>query len=167
MPPAGAGTRPRRVVVIVMDSVGIGELPDAAAYGDEGSNTLGNISAHVRLQLPTLSAPGLPRLVVLRDRPPAPVPPMAAFGRMREASPGKDSVTGHWELMGLVLDRPFPVFPGGFTREILAEFSRRTGRGALGQTAASGTRIIDELVPEHVRTGALIVYTSADSVFQI
>ncbi|MFI5076604.1 MAG: hypothetical protein ACHQRO_04630, partial [Vicinamibacteria bacterium] len=93
-----AGVRPRRVIVIVMDSVGIGELPDAAAYGDEGSNTLGNISAHVRLQLPTLSALGLTRLVGLRDQPAPPVAPMAAYGRMREASPGKDSVTGHWEL---------------------------------------------------------------------
>src|SRR5687767_12947835 len=150
-----------------MDSVGIGELPDAAAYGDEGSNTLGNISAHVRLQLPTLSALGLTRLVGLRDQPAPPAAPMAAYGRMREASPGKDSVTGHWELMGLVLDRPFPVFPGGFPAELMSEFQKRIRRGTIGNKAASGTAIIDELGPEHVRTGKPIVYTSADSVFQI
>ena len=93
--------------------------------------------------------------------------PRGAFGRMAEQSPGKDSVTGHWELMGLVLDRPFPVFPNGFPSKIISEFERRTGRRALGNKAASGTAIIDELGPEHMRTGSLIVYTSADSVFQI
>src|SRR3982750_1661198 len=108
---SAAEARPRRAIVIVLDSVGIGELPDAAAYGDQGSNTLANISAHVRLQLPPLTALGLTPPVALRDQAPAPIAPMAAYGRMREASPGKDSVTGHWELMGLVLDRPFPTFP--------------------------------------------------------
>ena len=150
-----------------MDSVGIGELPDAAAYGDEGSNALGNISAHVRLQLPTLSALGLTRLVVLRDQPPAPVAPMAAFGRMREASPGKDSVTGHWELMGLVLDRPFPTFPHGFPPDVIEAFEARIGRQTMGNVVGSGTEVMERFGADHMRTGRPIVYTSADSVFQI
>ena len=164
--PAGAA-RPRRVIVIVLDSVGIGELPDAAAYDDQGSNTVGNISAHVRLQLPTLTAFGLTRLVALRDQPAPPIAPMAAFGRMREASPGKDSVTGHWELMGLVLDRPFPTFPNGFPAEVIAAFEARIGRRSMGNVVGSGTEIMDRFGAEHMRTGHPIVYTSADSVFQI
>jgi len=163
----------RRAIVIVMDSVGIGELPDAAAYGDQGSNTLGNIATRVALHLPTLRALGLGRVAALGTPPstasqafPAPAMP-SAVGRMAEASAGKDSVTGHWEMMGIVLDRPFPVFPHGFSAGLLAEFSRQTGRAVIGNKAASGTQIIDELGPEHLRTGALIVYTSADSVFQI
>src|SRR5947208_8490819 len=151
-----------------MDSVGIGELPDAAAYGDEGSNTVGNIARRVPLKIPTLRSLGLDRLVTLTPTPtPIPIPTPAAAGRMAEASAGKDSVTGHWEMMGIVLDVPFPVFPNGFPREVLADFSARTGRAVLGNKAASGTVIIDELGAEHIRTGALIVYTSADSVFQI
>jgi phosphopentomutase len=150
-----------------MDSVGIGELPDAAAYGDQGSNTLGNISAHVRLQLPTLSTLGLTRLVALRDQPAAPVAPMAAYGRMREASPGKDSVTGHWELMGLVLDRPFPTFPHGFPPDVIEAFEARIGRQTLANVVGSGTEVMDRFGEEHMRTGRPIVYTSADSVFQI
>src|SRR5437870_3378054 len=155
-----------------MDSVGIGELPDAAAYGDEGSNTVGNIARRVPLKIPTLRSLGLDRLVTLTPTPtptptPIPIPTPAAAGRMAEASAGKDSVTGHWEMMGIVLDVPFPVFPNGFPREVLADFSARTGRAVLGNKAASGTAIIDELGAEHLRTGALIVYTSADSVFQI
>jgi phosphopentomutase len=167
MPDQAVEARPRRVILIVLDSVGIGELPDAAAYGDQGSNTLGNISAHVRLHLPTLSALGLSRLVALRDQPPAPVAPMAAYGRMREASPGKDSVTGHWELMGLVLDRPFPTFPEGFPPDVIAAFEARIGRRTLANVVGSGTEIMDRFGAEHVRTGQPIVYTSADSVFQI
>jgi len=159
--------RPRRVIVIVLDSVGIGELPDAGDYGDEGSNTVGNISAHVRLQVPTLTSLGLTRLVALRDQPPPPVAPMAAYGRMREASPGKDSVTGHWELMGLVLDRPFPTFPKGFPPELIATFEARIGRKTLANVVGSGTEIMDRYGAEHLRTGSPIVYTSADSVFQI
>jgi phosphopentomutase len=155
-----------RAIVIVMDSVGIGELPDADAYGDRGSNTLGNIAGRVPLRVPTLRALGLDRLVALGGTPPDDGP-RAAIGRMAEASAGKDSVTGHWEMMGIVLDRPFPTFPGGFSADIIEEFSRRTGRAVIGNKAASGTAIIDELGPEHMRTGALIVYTSADSVFQI
>ena len=149
-----------------MDSVGIGELPDAATYGDQGSNTVGNIAKQVPLKVPTLRSLGLGRLVALGGDP-APAAPRAAVGRMAEASAGKDSVTGHWEMMGIVLDRAFPTFPNGFSRQIIDEFSRRTGRGVIGNKAASGTQIIDELGAEHIQTGALIVYTSADSVFQI
>jgi phosphopentomutase len=155
-----------RAIVIVLDSVGIGELPDAGVYGDQGSNTLRNIARRIPLKLPTLRALGLDRLVDLGSSGPC-ADPHAATGRMAEASPGKDSVTGHWEMMGIVLDRPFPVFPNGFQNEILDEFARQTGRGVLGNKAASGTEIIDALGPEHLRTGAFIVYTSADSVFQI
>jgi phosphopentomutase len=156
----------KRAIVIVMDSVGIGEMPDADAYGDRGSNTLGNIARRVPLRLPTLRALGLDRLVALGGSPPN-GDARAAIGRMAEASAGKDSVTGHWEMMGIVLDRPFPTFPRGFPPDVIDVFSRRTGRAVLGNKPASGTAIIDELGPEHMRTGALIVYTSADSVFQI
>ena len=155
-----------RAIVIVLDSVGIGELPDASAYGDQGSNTVGNISAHVHLQVPTLHALGLTRIVDVRHYAPSPAP-LAAYGRMREASPGKDSVTGHWELMGLVLERAFPTFPQGFPPEVIADFERRIGRRTMGNVVGSGTEIMDRLGAEHMRTRAPIVYTSADSVFQI
>jgi phosphopentomutase len=155
----------RRAIVIVLDSVGCGELPDAASYGDQGSNTLGNIAKRIPLKLSTLRRLGLDRIASIGGTPSGPA--AAAIGRMAEASAGKDSVTGHWEMMGIVLERPFPVFPNGFSSGVLAEFSRLTGRGAIGNKAASGTEIIEELGPEHLRTGALIVYTSADSVFQI
>ncbi len=155
----------RRAIVIVMDSVGVGELPDAASYGDQGSNTVGNIARRVPLRVPTLRSLGFGRVADIGGAPAA--APLAATGRMAEASAGKDSVTGHWEMMGIVLDRPFPTFPDGFPPEIIAEFARLAGRGVLGNKAASGTAIIDELGPAHMRTGALIVYTSADSVFQI
>ena len=149
-----------------MDSVGIGELPDANVYGDEGSNTVGNIAKQIPLKLPTLRSLGFDRLVSIGGAAPS-ASPRAATGRMAEASAGKDSVTGHWEMMGIVLDKAFPTFPKGFSSEIIAEFSRLTGRAVLGNKAASGTAILDELGPEHMKTGALIVYTSADSVFQI
>jgi phosphopentomutase len=155
-----------RAVVIVLDSVGIGELPDASAYGDRGSDTLGNIARQVSLGIPTLRALGLGRIARIGQGSPGRFT-AAAIGRMAEASAGKDSVTGHWEMMGIVLDRPFPVFPDGFPRAVIEEFSRRTNRAVVGNKAASGTAIIDELGAEHMRTGALIVYTSADSVFQI
>ena len=155
-----------RVFLIVLDSVGVGELPDAASYGDQGSNTLGNISRHRSLHLPSLQVLGLGNIIPINGVPPA-QHPGAAFGRMAEASPGKDSVTGHWEMMGLVLDRPFPTFPNGFSRNLMEEFERRIGRGTLGNIAASGTAIIDALGPEHIASGKPIVYTSADSVFQI
>ena len=153
-----------RVILIVMDSVGIGELPDAADYGDQGSNTVGNMAGQVGLRVPTLRALGLSRVVEIGGPSPDPI---GAFGRMAEASAGKDSVTGHWEMMGIVLDRPFPTFPNGFPPDVMREFEARVGRRTLGNTVASGTVIIDQLGPEHVRTGAPIIYTSADSVFQI
>ena len=149
----------------MLDSVGIGELPDAAAYGDEGSNTLGNIAKQLPLQVPTLRSLGLGELVDLGASSSA--EHRGACGRMAEASPGKDSVTGHWEMMGIVLDRAFPTFPAGFAPTLIQEFERRIGRGTLGNVVASGTEIIDRLGPEHLRTGKPIVYTSADSVFQV
>jgi phosphopentomutase len=152
-----------------MDSVGIGELPDAAAYGDQGSDTVGNIARQVPLHLPTLRSLGFARIARIDPEmsDTGPAAQLGAVGRMAEASAGKDSVTGHWEMMGIVLDKPFPTFPDGFSSDIVREFARRTGRGVLGNKAASGTVIVDELGPEHIRTGSLIVYTSADSVFQI
>jgi phosphopentomutase len=156
-----------RAIVIVMDSVGVGELPDAASYGDQGSNTLGNIAKRIPLTLPTLRSLGLARVADIGLNRSGKASAERAFGRMAEASAGKDSVTGHWEMMGIVLDRAFPTFPDGFSADIIEQFSRRTGRGVLANRAASGTQIIDELGAEHMRTGALIVYTSADSVFQI
>lgn len=160
-----------RVLLIVMDSVGCGELPDAGVYGDEGSDTLGHIAEAVPLRVPTLRSLGLDRVANISTGASrglgAAGTPRGAFGRMAEASPGKDSVTGHWELMGIVLDRPFPTFPDGFSKATIAEFERRIGRTSIGNVVASGTQIIDELGPEHMRTGAPIVYTSADSVFQI
>jgi phosphopentomutase len=155
-----------RIIVIVLDSVGAGALRDAGVYGDEGSNTLGNIARQIPLRLPTLRSLGLDRIVDIG--PPVSVEsPQAAIGRMAEASKGKDSVTGHWEMMGIVLDRPFPVFPNGFPKALIDAFEQRIGRGTLGNYAASGTKIIDDLGAEHLRTGRPIVYTSADSVFQI
>jgi phosphopentomutase len=158
--------RPDRVILIVLDGVGVGELPDAGEYGDRGSDTLGNIARAVPLRLPTLRRLGLDRVAPALGVPQL-NPPSGAFGRMAERSPGKDSVTGHWELMGLVLDHPFPVFPDGFPAPIISEFERRIGRRTIGNKAASGTAIITELGPEHLRTGYPIVYTSPDSVFQI
>ena len=155
-----------RAIVIVLDSLGIGELPDAPLYGDQGSNTLGNIAASVPLKIPNLAAMGLSKLIALDGVAP-PGQPTGAYGRMAERSAGKDSVTGHWELMGVVLDRPFPTFPQGFPKDLIAEFESRIGRQSLGNVAASGTAIIDELGPLHMETGYPIVYTSADSVFQI
>lgn len=154
-----------RVILIVLDSVGVGELPDAATYGDEGSNTLGNIARNVELRVPALRSLGLERVANIPSE--TGTAPRGAFGRMAEASPGKDSVTGHWELMGLVLDRPFPTFPSGFPHDLIHAFETRIRRGTIGNVVASGTVIIEQLGPEHVRTGKPIVYTSADSVFQI
>jgi phosphopentomutase len=153
------------VILIVMDSAGVGELPDAGAYGDTGSNTIGNIARLAPLKVPTLRSLGLDRIVDIGKI--SDEAPLGAFGRMAERSPGKDSVTGHWEIAGLVLDRPFPTFPNGFPPEILGAFERRIGRRALANKTASGTAILDELGEEHMRSGRPIVYTSADSVFQI
>ncbi len=155
-----------RVIVIVLDGVGVGALPDAAAYGDAGSDTLGNLALRVRVRVPELRRLGLDRVAALGGARPV-SDPAGAFGRMAEVSPGKDSVTGHWELMGVHLDRPFPVFPRGFPREVIREFEHRIGRTTLGNRPASGTQIIEDLGAEHLRTRAPIVYTSADSVFQL
>ena len=149
----------------MLDSVGIGELPDAASYGDEGSNTLGNIARQVPLSIPILRSLGLDRVATCGG---APAPAVrGAYGRMAEASAGKDSVTGHWEMMGVVLEQPFPTFPQGFPPDLIAAFEQTIGRRSIGNVVASGTEIIDRLGPEHMRTGSPIVYTSADSVFQI
>lgn len=156
-----------RAVLIVLDSCGVGAAPDAARYGDAGANTLGNLSRRLGgLQLPNLAALGLGHLTEVVGVPP-PAVPRGAFGRLRERSAGKDTTTGHWELCGLQIDQAFPTFPTGFPAAMLERFSQETGRGVLGNCPASGTTILDELGPEHLRTGAFIVYTSADSVFQI
>ena len=152
-------------MLIVLDSVGCGELPDASVYGDQGSNTLGNIASQVRLRIPHLRSLGLGRVVDLGEGAPADHP--SAYGRMAEASAGKDSVTGHWEMMGIVLRQPFSTFPHGFPPEIIERFEQRIGRQTLGNVVASGTEIIDRLGAEHMQSGRPIVYTSADSVFQI
>ncbi len=155
-----------RVIWIVLDSVGIGEMPDAAAFGDVGSDTLGNIARQRTLHLPNMAKLGLGNIKPLPHVDPA-ERPAAAFGRCALASPGKDTTTGHWEMAGIHLAKPFPIYPRGFPPEIMDEFERRIGRGTLGNKAASGTEIIKELGEEHMRTGKPIVYTSADSVFQV
>ncbi len=155
-----------RVIWIVLDSVGIGEMPDAADYGDAGSDTLGNIARRRGLRLPNLARLGLGNIRPLAGIPPA-AHPMAAYGRCALASPGKDTTTGHWEMVGIHLDKPLPLYPHGFPPEIMNEFERRIGRSTLGNRPASGTEIIAELGEEHMRTGSPIVYTSADSVFQV
>jgi len=163
----GTGVPPyKRVIWIVLDSVGIGEMPDAAAYGDTGSNTLGNIARLRGLNVPTLARLGLGNIRPLAGIKPV-AQPLASFGRCTLASPGKDTTTGHWEMVGIHLDKPLPLFPQGFPPEIMEEFERRIGRSTLGNYAASGTEIIRELGAEHMRTGSPIIYTSADSVFQI
>src|ERR1051325_3761181 len=156
----------RRVIWIVLDSVGIGEMPDAAAYGDQGRDTLGNIARRRPLRLPNLCRLGLANIKPLTGIAPS-ASPSAAYGKCTLASPGKDTTTGHWEMVGIHLEKPFPLYPHGFPPEILSEFERRIGRSSLGNKAASGTEIIQELGEEHMRTGSPIVYTSADSVFQI
>ncbi len=154
--------------VIVLDGVGAGELPDADLYGDKGSNTLANIAEAVGgLSLPNLEKAGLGNIISIKGLPPADSP-SASYGKMKEISKGKDSTTGHWEIGGLFVDTDFSYFPGGFPEEIINKFLKLTGcPGVLGNKAASGTEIIKELGDEHVRTGKPIVYTSADSVFQI
>jgi phosphopentomutase len=156
----------KRVIWIVLDSVGVGEMPDAAAYGDAGSDTLGNIVRLRGVNVPNLCALGLGNLKPM-PRLPKSGHPEAAYGRCTLASPGKDTTTGHWEMAGIHLAKPFPLFPNGFPPAVMDEFERRTGRKAIGNKAASGTEIIKELGEEHMRTGSPIVYTSADSVFQI
>jgi phosphopentomutase len=156
-----------RACVIVLDAVGAGALPDAADFGDEGSDTLGNVAAAVGgLDLPTLEALGLGNVEPLEGCAPQPGAPAIA-GRLVERSKGKDTTTGHWELMGVVTPQAMPTYPYGFPDEVIDPFMNRTGRGVLGNRPASGTEIIEQLGEEHARTGKWIVYTSADSVFQI
>ena len=157
----------KRAVVIVFDSLGVGELPDAGRYGDSGSHTLDNLArACGGVRLPCLASLGLGLIDGIRSVDRA-LKPRGSFGRMKEASAGKDTATGHWEMAGVILERPFPVFSEGFTPEIMDKFTRLTGHGWLWAKAASGTEIIDMFGEEHLETGKLIVYTSADSVIQI
>ena len=156
-----------RVTVIVLDGVGCGEAPDAAAYGDVGANSIGNAARAVGgMHLPNLGRLGLGHLTEILGVPADPAP-SGAYGRLQEASAGKDTVTGHWEMMGVISESPQPTYPHGFPPDVLAAFEHISGRGVLGNKTASGTEIIKELGDEHVRTGKAIVYTSADSVFQI
>jgi phosphopentomutase len=155
-----------RVVWIVLDSVGIGALPDAADYGDVGRNTLGHIAESRPLKIPNLVRLGLANIAPLKHLPPA-AAPIGAFGKGVTRSPGKDTTTGHWEMAGIWLDQAFPTYPHGFPRDVIDAFEKQIGRGTIGNKPASGTEIIKELGEEHVRTGKPIVYTSGDSVFQI
>ena len=156
-----------RVAIVVLDGVGAGEAPDSGAYGDAGSDTLGNVARALGgLDLPNFQRAGLGNLAALPGVPPA-ARPLAAWGIMEPCSAGKDSTTGHWEIAGLQLARPFPTYPHGFPAEVIAEFARRTGRGVLGNVVASGTAIIDQFGEIHEASGEWIVYTSADSVFQV
>ncbi|HCG99892.1 MAG TPA: phosphopentomutase [Actinobacteria bacterium] len=160
-------TQTKRVLLIVLDSVGAGALPDAAIYGDEGSDTLGNTAKAVGgLAVPNLGALGLGNIIEIEGVEPA-EKPLAFFGKMAEASPGKDTTTGHWEMMGLKLETLFPTYPNGFPAEVMDAFEKAIGRGTLGNKTASGTGIMEELGEEHMKTGKPIIYTSADSVFQI
>jgi phosphopentomutase len=155
-----------RVIWIVLDSVGIGEMPDAAEFGDAGSDTLGNLARVRPLALPALRNLGLGNIRPIPGIDPVSAP-QGAFGKCALASPGKDTTTGHWEMAGIHLEKPFPLYPHGFPPEIIEAFEQRIGRKSLGNIPASGTEIIKQLGDEHVRTGSPIVYTSADSVFQI
>jgi phosphopentomutase len=157
----------RRAAIIVLDGVGVGPAHDAADYGDGGSNTLGNVARAVGgLSVPRLETLGLGRCAELAGVAPVPAP-TAAHGVCEPASPGKDSTTGHWEICGLLLEAPFPTYPRGFPSQVVDDFARQTGRAVLGNKPASGTAVLDEYGAEHRRTGSWIVYTSADSVFQI
>ena len=157
----------RRAIIVVLDGVGIGAAPDAAHYGDVGSDTLGNLSRAVGgFDLPNLARAGLGNIAPLEGLP-CVSSPSGAWGLMVPQSAGKDSTTGHWEIAGLHLAAPFPTYPNGFPDDVIAEFERRTKRRVIGNVAASGTAIIDRFGPEHQRTGAWILYTSADSVFQV
>ncbi len=157
----------RRAVILVLDGVGVGAAPDAADYGDAGSDTLGHIAHAVGgLSLPNLERAGLGRIRSLEGVAPV-ANPDGAFGMMRPRSAGKDSTTGHWEIAGVHLAKPFPTYPNGFPAGVVAEFAERTGRAVIGNVAGSGTAMLERYGPEHLRTGAWIVYTSADSVFQV
>ncbi|MGE5326404.1 MAG: phosphopentomutase [Deltaproteobacteria bacterium] len=155
-----------RIVVVVLDSVGIGPMPDAADYGDAGRDTLGHIAEKRGLRVPNFTQVGLANIRSLAGLAPVAVPE-GAFGKAALLSPGKDTTAGHWEMAGIILDRPFPTYPKGFPPEVIEPFERAIGRRILGNYPASGTEIIKQLGEEHVKTGRPIVYTSADSVFQI
>ncbi|AMM97769.1 phosphopentomutase [Bacillus pumilus] len=157
----------KRIFLVVIDSVGIGEAPDAAEFNDVGADTLGHIAEKMNgLHMPNMAKLGLSHIKEIKGIP-ADEKPLAYYGKMQEASNGKDTMTGHWEIMGLYIDTPFRVFPDGFPDELLNELKEKTGRGIIGNKPASGTEILDELGEEHMKTGDLIVYTSADSVLQI
>lgn len=157
----------KRVFLIVMDSVGIGEAPDAEKYGDKGADTLGHIAEHMNgLHMPNMGKLGLSNIRKLKGIEPA-EKPLAHYTKMEEASAGKDTMTGHWEIMGLYIDTPFRTFPNGFPDEVIHKLEEKSGRKVIANKPASGTEIIEELGKEHMETGALIVYTSADSVLQI
>jgi phosphopentomutase len=156
-----------RFIVIILDSLGVGELPDAAAFGDVGSHTLGNMARAVGgLKVPHMEAMGLGNIVIVEGVIPQ-LEPTAAYWKLAEVSPAKDTTTGHWELMGIQLKKPFPLYPDGFPPEVMHRFEAQIGLGTLANYPASGTVILDELGEEHVSTGKPIVYTSGDSVFQI
>lgn len=155
----------KRVVLIVLDGAGAGWQADADKYGDVGANTLGHVIEQMHPEIPNLTELGL--MKVLGMQPADEDEPIGCYGAMLEKAAGKDTTTGHWEIAGLTLDKPFPTYPNGFPQEVIDEFERETGMGVIGNKVASGTEIIEELGAEHIRTGKLIVYTSADSVFQI
>jgi phosphopentomutase len=157
----------KRAVILVLDGVGAGEAPDAGAYGDTGSNTLGHVARAVGgFNLPVLAEYGLGNVLDLEGMP-REAEANGAWGRMQPASAGKDSTTGHWEIAGVHLDKPFPTYPNGFPQNVVDEFVRLTGRGVIGNVVGSGTDILDRFGPEHMKTGSWILYTSADSVFQV
>jgi len=157
----------KRAIIIVLDSAGIGEMPDAGEYGDAGANTLGHIAAAVEgFSLPNMEKMGLGNIAPLKGVPPSPTP-TGGYGKLGEESRGKDTTVGHWEIAGLVSSTPFPVYPDGFPPDLMEAFEKKIGRKTLGNYAASGTDIIRDLGEEHVKTGSPIIYTSADSVFQI
>ncbi len=157
----------KRAIIVILDACGVGELPDAAHYGDRGSSTIPHVAEAVGgLNMPNCQRLGLGNIVEIQGVPPSDRP-LAAYGKMAEKSPGKDSTTGHWEIAGVELDAPFPVFPNGFPADLVTAFETKTGVKTIGNVAASGTEIIDRLGEEHLKTGAVILYTSADSVFQL
>ena len=157
--------RMKHVVLVVLDGAGAGYQPDADKYGDVGANTLGHVIEQEHPEIPNLTEMGL--LKTIGMHPEDEDDPIGCYGTMLERAAGKDTTTGHWELAGLTLEKPFPTYPNGFPQEVIDEFERETGMGTIGNCVASGTEIIERLGPEHIRTGKLIVYTSADSVYQI
>ena len=156
----------KRICIVVLDSVGVGYLPDAGDYNDKGANTLFHIDEKINMRLPNLENLGLGNIIDFPNIKKV-SQPEGNFGKMAELSKGKDTITGHWEIAGIVLDRPFPVYENGFPADVIQKFERLSGRKVIGNKPASGTEILKELGEEHVNTGSIIVYTSADSVFQI